>query len=643
MVSQLIQTLKAVTQLGFTQNLNYLFYQCLLRIGYFQFYTPKKSQNDHLVDSFFKPSAFNFWPDPNTIRLGKPTIKTIEQAREILTGKFQLFGMTKTPIDLSPRSIQHHWSRRRSPIEGSDTLDIKYIWEPARFSWAVKLAQAYYLTHEEKYARFFWEKFTEFDEKNQLNIGPNWESAQEVALRLIAFVISFNLMQDAQSLTDERKMVLFRSIADHANRIPPTLAYAKAQNNNHLISEAVGLYTAGIFLPNHPHAKKWERLGLRWFYQAIQNQIADSGEYIQHSTNYHRMMLMLALWMNALLLEKGLKLDLKTKEKLSHAVNWLIGQYDQLSGKVSNLGHNDGSCILPFSSSPYDDYRPILSAASRAFAKEPPLEAGDWDDLSLWLGIPTKAKQKRKPNFSIPRSIPRLGDIGSWASLQSVHYTSRPAHADQMHVNLWYQGHNITLDPGTFQYNAPPPWDNGLARTLVHNTVTINGKDQMVRGGRFLWLDWAQAKIIEQNENMICAEHYGYRKMNAIHRRTIKKHSDSYWEILDFIYSSKPSEESHETSLHWLLPSWLLEHKNNTFSFSAPFGSIDLQISSESEASPGKCNLFHKGIAVSETLREEPLLGWYSPTYGMKIPAYSILFSIEKQLPITISSKFKFS
>ena len=28
-----------------------------------------------------------------------------------------------------------------------------------------------------------------------------------------------------------------------------TLAYAKAQNNNHLISEAVGLYTAGIFFP----------------------------------------------------------------------------------------------------------------------------------------------------------------------------------------------------------------------------------------------------------------------------------------------------------------------------------------------------------------------------------------------------------
>ncbi|MCJ7621862.1 MAG: heparinase II/III-family protein, partial [Anaerolineaceae bacterium] len=353
----------------------------------------------------------------------------------------------------------------------------------------------------------------------------------------------------------------------------------------------------------------------------------------------HRMMLMLALWMNTLLLEKGRKLGQKTKERLSLAVNWLVGQYDHISGRVSNLGHNDGSHILPFSSAPYDDYQPILSAASRAFAKEPALLAGDWDDLSLWLGILTK----EKPNLLVPKEATRIGNKESWASLRAVQYTSRPAHADQLHVDLWYQGHNITLDPGTFQYNAHTPWDNGLARSLVHNTVTINGKDQMVRGGRFLWLDWAQAKILESNENMICAEHYGYRKMNAVHRRTINKISNTNWEISDLIYGAKSTDEKFSAKLHWLLPNWPLDYKNGLFSISAPFGSIDLQISTETDIFLGISNIFYEGIAVLGKERDEPLLGWYSPTYGLKIPAYSILFSIEKKLPISITSKFTFS
>ena len=60
-------------------------------------------------------------------------------------------------------------------------------------------------------------------------------------------------------------MDLYRSIADHADRIPPTLSYSRAQNNNHLVSEAVGLYTAGALLQQHPRSHKWKRIGLKYF------------------------------------------------------------------------------------------------------------------------------------------------------------------------------------------------------------------------------------------------------------------------------------------------------------------------------------------------------------------------------------------
>ncbi len=644
MASRFIKTLKAVFQLDLSENLNFFLYQCLLRVGLFRFFTSTVSRNRPLDNNLFIPVWFNFWPNKETIFAeSTTTTEIIEQADEILGCKFWLFGMIESAIDLSPKTQLCHWSQSISPLVGSEKQDIKFIWEPARFSWAIKLAQAFHLTNEEKYAQFFWKKYAEFIKTNPLNRGPNWESAQEVALRLVALIISINLIKDAKSSTVKREMDLFKSIADHADRIPPTIFYAKAQNNNHLISEAVGLFTAGIFLPEHPHADKWKRLGLKWFYKGVNNQISEDGEYIQHSNNYQRMVLMLALWMKVLLQYNDHKIDSQAYTKLSHASNWLMCQLDPISGQVPNLGHNDGSRILPFCSTSYSDYRPIIQAACRVFLDEPALDPGPWDDLCIWLGIPAKKKKKNKSIFLVNPSTPRIGNSDAWASLRTARYTSRPAHADQLHVDLWYHGHNIALDAGTFQYNAPPPWNNGLAQTLVHNTLIINEKDQMYRAGRFLWLDWAQSKIVDQGNNLICAEHNGYQKLRAVHRRTLKRLSNQKWGVEDLIFSPYSSKDKYRIDLHWLLPNWPMRIAGNTCTLFAPFGSVILHISSDIE--PNNCQfiIYKEGRPISGNAQEEPLLGWFSPTYGQKIPALSIRYSITHALPITITSQFTFS
>ena len=54
---------------------------------------------------------------------------------------------------------------------------------------------------------------------------------------------------------------------------------------------------------------------------------------------------------------------------------------------------------------------------------------------------------------------------------------------DQLHFDLWWHGINVAQDAGTYLYNGEPPWDNPLVSTRVHNTITIDGRDQMTRGG----------------------------------------------------------------------------------------------------------------------------------------------------------------
>src|SRR4030042_512593 len=98
-----------------------------------------------------------------------------------------------------------------------------------------------------------------------------------------------------------RRSRLARSIAEHAARIPPTLVYARAQNNNHLVTEATALYLAGAALDH----RSWRELGWRWLNLALQRQISSHGEYIQHSTNYHRLMLQSALLADAVRRARG--------------------------------------------------------------------------------------------------------------------------------------------------------------------------------------------------------------------------------------------------------------------------------------------------------------------------------------------------
>ncbi len=98
-------------------------------------------------------------------------------------------------------------------------------------------------------------------------------NGQEVALRLISFVFAWQAFSDSPKSTTERTGNLQGALAAHARRIISTLPYARSQRNNHLLSEAAGLYTAGLMLPNLPDAHRWKRTGWNLFIRGMRDQI----------------------------------------------------------------------------------------------------------------------------------------------------------------------------------------------------------------------------------------------------------------------------------------------------------------------------------------------------------------------------------
>jgi hypothetical protein len=383
---------------------------------------------------------------------------------------------------------------------------------------------------------------------------------------------------------------------------------------------------------------------------ALGSQIQANGIYAQHSMNYHRLMLSAALQATLF----GQAFPAAVQRRLEAAATWLLAQVDPLSGRAPNLGSNDGANILPLAAGNFSDFRPAAQAAARAFLGKPAFPPGLWDEPSLWLGLPLANQRSMSP---MPKSaaVYRLGSSQSWASLRAVRFRGRPSHADQLHVELWWRGENIARDAGTFRYTAGDPWDNSLAQTFVHNTLEVNGQNQMQRAGRFLWLDWAQASLLPMRKlsaHALAAQHSGYLHLGVLHRRILKQAGASHWQVIDHLLRGRtlrldvPTAPTYSYRLHWLMPDWPWTLDYNTLTLQPPQGGrVCLTIRPDLPSSPASrvesIALVRAGEALAGPAKTSPILGWFSPTYNLKLPALSLVVTIRSPLPLTILSDWQ--
>jgi hypothetical protein len=446
----------------------------------------------------------------------------------------------------------------------------------------------------------------------------------------------------SSSTTSDRVALLVSMIAAHAWRTAQTLGYARSQRSNHLISEAVGLWTVGTLFPELREANVWRNLGAHLLHEAVLDQITPEGVSQQHSFNYQRMILHQLLWTLRLAEIHNAPLHEDIRARAQSAYDFMRCWVDPMSGIAPNYGSDDGSLILPLASGAYRDYRPLLQLGA-AVLNRPALPPGPWDEATLWFGLKPAVAKNGSSVAHTPAGTGyfRLGDQNSWALIRAGSYTRRPFQADQLHVDLWAQGINLARDAGTYLYNGPAPWNNGLAGTAVHNTVTVDHRDQMRRAGRFLWVDWARAsgKVSsspgQAYPDRFDGDHDGYRNLGVAHHRTVQWLHGAGWVIVDDIEGTG----LHNVRLHWLAADLPFEISE------APFQLVFKSARSQTRWSivssvPGNAAVIRQGVRAAQTpaLRltdaEAQLLGWESVTYGDLRPAVSLIYETRSQMPV---------
>jgi hypothetical protein len=127
-------------------------------------------------------------------------------------------------------------------------------------------------------------------------------------------------------------------------------------------------------------------------------------------------------------------------------------------------------------------------------------------------------------------------------------------HADALAVTVSAAGRELIVDPGAASYYGQPAWRSVHRGTRAHPTVCVDGLDQSVKGGPFLWTRHATTTVrsVDLRHGIVDAEHDGYRRLDhpVVHRRwLIAQPDDPTMAVVDLL----DGEKVHDVRVSWPL------------------------------------------------------------------------------------------
>ncbi len=602
-------------------------------------------------------------PSPTTLRAvvdDEPWLHhVVRVAQTAVEGDYPYFGRWSGRLGWPPRfnhdtvdgadwSVGVHWLDSAYPPNPPG--DIKMVWEPSRLSLAFVLGRAFARDGDERWAQAFWQLFDAWDEQNPPQLSVAWACGQEIAFRLMALLFGAAATLGTPFATPARLRAMTRLAWQSGKHIQININQARMQGNNHALSEAAGLWSVALLFDELAEAPVWREQAREVLAAECARQVYADGSYVQHSLNYHRVMLDDLLWAVRLGELAHQPAPQPVIDALKRSAQWLLEMIDPVSGRVPTYGANDGANVLPLACCDYDDFRPVAQAAGYYLHRRRPLPAGPWDEKLLWLwgpgalDTPPQGRQPARAFHARAGGYFVLRGQQSWAMTRCHSYRDRPSQADMLHVDLFWRGQNVLHDAGSYRYRCREPWNHYFQSTAAHNTVQLDGQDQMVKGPRFLWFEWTRSRLLQfaLSPGGRCGcfegEHYGYRRLGGrlTHRRLLCRIDDAYV-VVDTVLG----EDRHDVALRWHLC-------DATDAADAESGRTPERAPTPPDEPPGRrLRLYDDltlsliappGFVVSLSRGQEPpaVEGWQSRFYGLKEPCPVLSARAHADLPVRL-------
>ena len=459
-------------------------------------------------------------------------------AERIRDGRVAYFGYPEvqlaSPVDWNYDPLrQFSWPLRDSTRIDHRTAaaDPKWIWELNRLQHLPLLAEAWLFTGDDGYAELALDHLDSWLDQNPVGRGIAWRGAFEVGIRAISVALALQGLRESPALNQarlERSVTMLATSADLCWRDRSRFSSA----NNHLVGELAGLATVAMLFPELAGAARWEQRALQALAVEASRQILPDGAGAEQAMGYQIFTAELLLVVAVLLTSRG---D-PAPPALSAALNRSAGYLSAVVGQLDpdpRYGDDDEGFALRLGPEPHRTVREHLALVAALTGNRGARRAGSTTLSSLWVDAaaqaePTGDEPAAPQSLHAPDGglvVLRTGARRLTMDVAPLGYLSIAAHghADALAVTVSLDGQDVIGDPGAGSYYGHPEWRRAHRSTRAHATATVDGLDQSVSGGPFLWTERARARVraVDLERGLVDAEHDGYARLPAPvrHRR----------------------------------------------------------------------------------------------------------------------------
>jgi hypothetical protein len=563
----------------------------------------------------------------------------IVAADRLLDGEWEMLGVTRTDMKRPDWFYDPVTGRRSAPGEYAFRIDqrsehkvgnIKQVWEVNRLQHLTLLAAAWCLTGRDEYAQRVDSQLRSWWRENPFLSGVNWTSGIELGVRLINWAWIRRLLNDWPGVADlfEHNDLALRQIRWHQQYLAAFESRGSSANN-HVIAEAAGQLAASCAFPWFGESTQWRVRSAGLLERELARNTFPSGINRELASDYHGFVAELGCFAAVEAHAAGAPLGPATLQLLCAMTDGMAALVDERL-RPPRQGDSDEGRVVLLDPPEHNRWPTLLAIGGALFGR-----LGWWplvqpDGASVLVAamagahrtVPGRPAQRPYRFADAGLTVLRT-DAGDspeiWCRCDGGPHgflsIAAHAHADALSVEVRHHGVDILADPGTYCYHGEPEWRRYFQSTIGHNTLEVGGQWQSTRGGAFLWLRHAQGREISVTDDgdvaVWIAEHDGYQALSppVTHRRTVRL--DRAARILEIVDQVDGGDHDIRLAFH-LGPSVAAVLDGSDARLTWAGGGAQLSLPAELSWT------LHHG----ET---DPILGWYSPGLGVRVPARTLV------------------
>ena len=446
------------------------------------------------------------------------THRRFDIADEVAEGLFSHCGVT---LDLG---VEPDWLDTALPV------DEEWRIEWSKFPWGLDLAHEYERSGKTRYLDAWQRLVASWIER----VPAGHDTSDVAARRLLSWIYAWNVFARStafRGLDNGLEAALVRSIGAQTTYIRGHLT----PERNHRTLELYSLLVVALALPGLDPDGSLASFAMEELARNAEADLLPDGVHRELSTHYHLIVLRsyLGAIENARLF--GVELPEGFAERVELACEF-GAHCHRPDGEIPALSDADGG-----------GYQDTILLAADLFGRED----FRWIATAGAEGIPPEARSTSFPSggYFVQRS--GWGDGSTpFDEERFLIFDCGPVgdgghgHYDALSVEMAAGGRPLIVDPGRFTYSEEGPnWRRWFKGTAAHNTVTVDGLDQVVyRRGKpkdplpetRLLGQWS-CPGLEIVAGAVMSACY-----DAVHRRRVAFVRDLYWLVEDVLEAPTP-------------------------------------------------------------------------------------------------------